>query len=458
MRPIRLGRALAAAATLLAVAPAGASAVGGHPKPNGHKHAGAISRCGVSLFAEDHLITTGESVQVFGALSCPGHTNAAAGQTVTLYEHSGGTPGVKIIGTAMTGPGGFYSIAPLPVTVDSFFYARVLGAQSATKRVKVAPQVTLSGPANGSQLFTGVRGGLRNRSRNAVTFTGTVTPAADEGAAVVLQRENATSNEQWHAIQRGIVGPGGAFSITHTFIVPGDANVRVVVRPHGKFTIHGQSSPLSYEISQAENPMLTINASADPVAYGQPVTLTGVLAGGASKSVTLEAHPRGVPGFTAVAKGMTNGSGEYKFLVPSALQNTHYRVTAAGINSADLYEGVRYVLTAGLSPSTVQSGQPVTFSGAVAPARIGHVVYLERQNVFGGGFHVVDIGTVSASATYAISHVVFGSGNEVFRVGIPGDPENQAASSSPFTVEVTPAPAASLHPVTPGVLPSEGQI
>jgi hypothetical protein len=428
-----------------------ASAAGKHPSPNGHKHAGAVSGCRVSLFAEDHLITTGESVQVFGALGCPGHTSAAARQTVTIFEHSGATPGFKVIGTATTGSGGFYSIAPLSVTVDSSFYASVNGARSAIKRVRVAPQVTLSGPSDGSQILTGVR--------NRITFTGTVTPAEDEGAQVILQREAAISNERWHVIQRGRVGPGGVFSITHTFIVPGDANLRVVVRPLGNLTVRGESPPLSYEISQAQNPKLTIHTSADPVAYQQPVTLTGVLAGGADQPVILEAHPRGNPPFTVVEKGTTNGSGEYKFVVASALRNTYYRVTGgAGITSAVLYEGVKYALTAGASPSTVQSGAPVTFSGTVAPAHVGHVVYLERQNAFGGGFHVVDIGTVTSTGTYAISHFVFGSRNEIFRVRVPGDPENQAASSSPFTIEVTPASAVSLHPVTPGALPSEGQI
>ena len=457
MRSIRLGRALAAAATLLAAAPAGASAAGGHPGVKGHRHAGAISGCSLSLFAEDHIITSGESVQVFGALSCPGGSSAAASQSVTIYEHTAGTPGFKVIATPTTGAGGFYSIPPLPVSLDSSFYATAVGGHSAIKHVKVTPQVTLSGPPDGAQLFTVAHN--RPGRRNLVTFTGTITPAADEGALVVLQREGATSNEEWHAIQRGSVGPGGVFSITHAFLVPGDANLRVLVRPRGRFTIRGVSNTLSYEISQAENPALTVNASADPVAYEQPVTLSGVLAGGASQPVTLEAHPRGGgPGFTVVAKGTTDGSGNYKFVVPAALHNTEYRVSGPRVNSTVLFEGVKYALTAGVSATSVQSGQPLTFSGTVAPAQIGHVVYLERKNASGVGFHVVDIGTVTSSATYSISHYVFGSGNEIFRIRIPGDPENMAAFSAPFTIAVTPAAAASLHPVTPGVLPSEGQI
>jgi hypothetical protein len=450
MRSIRLGRALAATATLLALAPAGASAAGAHSKVKVHRNAGAARGCHVSLFAEEPLISTGESVQVIGTLSsCPGGSGAAASQLVTIHEHSGGTPGFKVIATATTGSGGVYSIPAVPVAVDSSFFATVNGARSAIKRVKVAPQVTLKGPA-GSQIFTGVH--------NKVTFTGTVFPTGDQGAQLILQREAATGKEEWHAIQHGTVGPGGVFSITHRFLEAGDANLRVLVRPLGKFTFRGVSNELGYQISQAQNPKLTI-LSAGLVAYKQPVTITGMLEKGANQPVTLEAHPRGNPGFTVIEKGMTNGSGEYKFEIAAALRNTFYEVSASAVKSAVLYQGVQYVLsTPAVSKSTVSSGEAVTFSGTVTPAR-EHVVYLERQDAFGTGFHVVDVGIANASTgAYTITRRVAGSGKVLFRIRIPGDPENQGAVSSQLPVEVTPATATSLRPVAPSVLPSEGQV
>ena len=81
-----------------------------------------------------------------------------------------------------------------------------------------------------------------------------------------LQRENATSSEDWHTIGRGIVRSDGTYLIVHTFVDPGDANIRVVVRPHGRSHCAGVSNTLSYEISQAQNPRLTINSSSDPTA------------------------------------------------------------------------------------------------------------------------------------------------------------------------------------------------
>ena len=47
--------------------------------------------------------------------------------------------------------------------------------------------------------------------------------------------------------------------------MPGDANLRVVVRPHGLFGVRGISDTMSYVISQAQNPNLTLEASSDPI-------------------------------------------------------------------------------------------------------------------------------------------------------------------------------------------------
>jgi hypothetical protein len=87
------------------------------------------------------------------------------------------------------------------------------------------------------------------------------------------------------------------------------------------------------------------------------------------------------------------------------------------------------------------------------------VVYLERQNAGGTGFHVVQVGHVLPGSVYSIIHQVYVPGTKVFRIDIPGGPENGRAVSQPFTILVTPAPASSLAPEAPSnsSLPSEGQ-
>ena len=131
---------------------------------------------------------------------------------------------------------------------------------------------------------------------------------------------------------------------------------------------------------------------------------------------------------------------------------------AAGKSSAVLYEGVKDVLTAQVSATTVGAGQSLTFAGAVAPDHTGHVIYLERQNTTGGDFHVVQVARLKVGSAYSIAHTVYEPGVKVFRVKIPGGPENEGAASTPFTITVTPAPAAALLPEAPAnsTLPSEG--
>ena len=141
------------------------------------------------------------------------------------------------------------------------------------------------------------------------------------------------------------------------------------------------------------------------------------------------------------------------------MNSTLYRVKASGQKSAVLYEGVKDVLTAEVSPTTVQAGEALTFKGMVTPDQTGHIIYLERQNAAGTAFHVVQVGHVLPGSVYSIVHQVYVPGSKVFRVDIPGGPDNGRAVSQLFTVQVNPAPPSALTPEAPGnsSQPSEGQ-
>ncbi len=437
MRPIRLIPALVAAASLLALAPAGALA-----RP-------ASGNCRVSISVLERVITAGETVSVKGTPHCSGGASTAS-LPVAVYQHEATTPpALKLIGSPNTAP---FEVTSAPVSFDSAFYAVINGVRSASKKVRVGPQVVLNAPTafpEGAQLLTG--------RHNQVRFTGTVNPATttDNGAEVLLEREEATSNEEWHPIQAGKVKEG-AYSFLHTFVVPGAANLRVQVRPHGPFGARGISNALSYEISQPENPRLTILSKTDPAQYGQSVTLYGVVAGvTAPTAVTLLANTHSGTGFSPVASGMTDSTGNYSFTVPAVLQNTSYHVTTATVKSTVLFEGVKNVLAmTALPPATMLSGQTFTVSGVVTPPRPGHVVYLERENAFLHGFHTISVGTELAGGVFSISHTVNSSTKpEIYRIKVPGDPVLQAVSSAPFTTQVSPAPPGPLLPVAPVTLP-----
>ncbi len=384
-----------------------------------------------------------------------------------VFQHIPGTPGFGNVQSTTTDAQGFYQFqnAGGVVETNRVWHVQSRGAESPNREVRVAAQVTLSGPPEGTQILTGVA--------NKVTFTGTVTPA-DVGARVILQRQNALTGNEWHRIDSGVVEASGAFSIAHTFVVPGDANLRVLVRSQGR-NVASPSDVLTYEISQAQNPALTINASADPITYGQSVTLSGVLAG-ETGTVTLEAHTVHQPGWVQVAQVPTTSTGAYTFPPQTPVNSTFYRVKSGGappcppgaacpaiemINtSALLYEAVRYVLTAQVSATTVLEGQTLTFTGSVTPtpSRPGHVIYLERQNPSTHEFHVVQVSTLTPESTFSIPYQVYSTGTEVFRIHIPGGPDNGSAASQPFTIQVNPASATTLTPEAPSnsSTPAEG--
>ena len=494
MRISKLAPAIAAA-MLLAFAPAGAFATHGakhtshkhpnrhtnrhpshpaHPSHPGHpshpnvharQRAGASAKCRLSIQAAPRLVTVGEPTSVSGQLVCGGAP--APNQSVTVYEHSAGSGVTSIVGSPITEEKGDYQVTASGFMTNTQFFARSGNAQSAHRTVRVQVQVTPEPPTpeDGAQLFTAAgpfKGGARSTTRltNQVTFAGRVNPV-DTGAIVVLQRENATANEEWHRIGITTVNGSGKYLLKHTFGAPGDANIRIVVRPAGGVNAPGATTPVSYEISQAGNPLLTIKSSLDPITAGGSVTITGVVAGAKNQPITLLAHARGGT-FAPIATATTDANGNYTF-TQAPLTSTFYQVTSATTNSAVLFEGVKFSLgPPSLSASTVQAGQPLTVSGTVAPTRegriAGHAIYLERQNPSKIGFHVVEVGTVTAAGTYSITHTFFtATPGAVLRVKIPGDPENQGVGSAFFTMPVTAAPAFKLKPEAPGKLPSEGQ-
>jgi len=100
------------------------------------------------------------------------------------------------------------------------------------------------------------------------------------------------------------------------------------------------------------------------------------------------------------------------------------------------------------------------FAGNVTPDRTGHVIDLEREGA-PGTFHVVEVSVVTTGSAFSIEHTVYEAGTSIFRVRLPGDPQNSGGVSPPFTIVVAPASSASsIAPEAPGnsTLPPEGQL
>ncbi len=413
-------------------------------------------RCAVQAKVTPEALVAGEAATVIGSLECPTASDAGE-QAVSIYQRTVGTPGYTLVGSTTTETGGAYEFTTAPLVANSILYARSGAAHSRRTLVRVAPLLTLGGPPDGSDLLLASHridaGGAAQDAiaGNTITFSGTVSPD-DAGGRVVLQRE--TRGEGWRRIGLGQVSADGGYSITHTFHAAGEATVRTVVRVAG--LLAGASEPLSYEIEPRQNPRLTLNAStAGPLSYGQSLTLSGTAAGAANEQLTLLARS-GTGSFAPMAQITTDADGDYEVSLPAPQQSSYYRVLDARTHSSTIFAGVRPTLTAAVSAGKVAAGESVTFSGTVTPAHPGQVVYLERQNPGGVGFHAIASDTLGAGSGYSIEQVATGTGPQVYRVKVARDEETDAVSSEPFTVEVEPAPAAALQQQAPGgALPGE---
>ncbi|HWH12414.1 MAG TPA: hypothetical protein VG165_14895 [Solirubrobacteraceae bacterium] len=396
------------------------------PSPSG--------RHSISINVSENPVVAGDPLTIYGRLIGPND----AGRTVTLWHRVDPAARFTVVQRTTTDAAGFYAISRADgvVTSNRNWYVRSLNAQSRTVHENVYALVTLNGPPTGSTLETG--------PAHAVTFTGTASPF-QSGDTVLLQRQNsASTGDSWNTIGHARIGSGGGFSITHTFVDPGAASIRVLVRRDAR-NLASPSSVLEYQIDQAQNPALTVNVTPDPLTFGQSAAITGVLAGGVSQPVTLLAHTDG-QGYSPVAQVTTDAAGNYALGPRSPVNSTFYEVRAAGRTSAQVFEGVKDALSVSVSATTVTEGQTVTFSGGVGPDKTGHVIYLQRQDASGSGFHTLQVARVGAGSTYTIVHRVFDTG--VFRVLIPGGPENVGAAGAPIAITVTPAPATALPSVS----------
>ncbi len=377
----------------------------------------------ITITAAPNPIVSGDPVVIFGQLTAKNDSGAL----VRLFHRIAGQPRFTLIGTTHTSSTGSYefSRADGVVTTNRAWYVRANGVTSRIVRERVQALVTLSGPADGSTLLTG--------PAHPYTFSGTVNPAKG-GARVLLQRQDTSSGNHWNTIDKGRVGAGGAFAIVHRFSVPGDASIRVEIPADGKNAV-SDSSPLDYQIEQAQNAALTIDAATNPLPVGSTETISGTLQAGAGQLMTLLASTDDT-GYVPVATATADASGNYSF-TQAPINNTFYRVTGGGKSSSRLFVGVKDAITGAVSATTVAAGQSVTFSGSVTPNKTGHVIYLQRQNATGSGFHTIVVTTVGANSSYSIARTLYTGGTKVFRVLIPGGPDNQGAATAPVSITVT---------------------
>lgn len=270
-----------------------------------------------------------------------------------------------------------------------------------------------------------------------IAFTGTVAPA-DAGHRILLQRQAGLLGDRWVPIDGGFVSADGSYSIVHRFRVPGDRTLRTLLLPNRR-TLRSPSAPISITVQQLQVAGFTIGSSAQPIDFGQSVTISGTLTGGADTSVTLFAREEWRGRLHAIATGTTDATGAYSF-TQSPPRNTVYQVRVTSDlrqRTARLFQGVRDVVSLAASTDTATVGDVVTFSGTVQPNKSGHAILLLRLD--GGVWRTVAVARVGDGSTYSIPFTLAAAGAAQYRILIPGGPVNQRGLSSAVQVTANPS-------------------
>jgi hypothetical protein len=272
-------------------------------------------------------------------------------------------------------------------------------------------------------------------------FSGHVTPN-HAGERVLLQVQKGSSDD-WTTVDRGRIGPGSNYSISHAWRTPGGRDVRVRFRGDRRNTA-AVSDPVAITVQQTQVPGFTITTNDPIVSNGTQATISGVLDMPGTTTpqpgvtVQLFAHVPRVSPFKVVQSTVTGADGSYSITVQSTTNELYQARTASAPvrHSAVLFEGVQDVVNMSASSSTSTVGGQVTFSGDVSPGKAGHVIYLQKLGR-DSDWHTVKVGFVNANSTFQFGWTFGAQGSKEFRARITGGPVNVGGASTPVTIAVS---------------------
>jgi hypothetical protein len=414
-----------------------------------HRHHGPRHNHGLTINATPNPIIAGESVLIYGQLN----GSSPSGQTIRLYHRVNPSHVFTLIGTTTTDALGFYEFTRPDgiVTTNRSWFVRApalpgnVHSRTVDERVAALVSLTASPPPSVSGYDT----------NHPILFTGHVYPD-HQFERVYLQEQTGLNGDDWKTVDTGLLGPGSNFAIKYRFRRPGVRDVRVLFRRDAR-NIAGASDTLTVAVQQAQVPDFTINTSVPIIDEGSSATISGVLdltgttTPDPGVSVTLWGHADGQDYHTIGLPVVTGADGSYSFTVdPTA--NTVYNVRTTfrpppTRRAAQLFEGVRDVVSLNASTMTTVVGGTVQFTGTVSPDKAGHVIYLQRLGA-DGDWHNVATGIVKVNSTYSFGWTFGNTGSKEFRARITGGPENVGGASPPVTITVTLPPVMSLPPAT----------
>jgi hypothetical protein len=395
---------------------------------------------GLTINSTPNPIVSGQGVLIYGQLK----GSPVAGQPIVLYHRVGVQRHFTVIGHTTTDSFGFYKFTReegIVTTNRSWFVRGPNSSHSRTVHERVSALVSIAADKTAAD------------TRQPITFSGSVSPS-HAFQRVLLQAQTGPS-DNWHTLKAGRLDAGSHYSIAYRWAVPGDRDVRVVLRGDPRNT-RSESDAVTVTIQQAQVADFTINTSQPIIPIGSIVTISGVLdqtnttTPEPDTSVSLWARGPGQHKFHKLQDTMTATDGSYSFSQqPSTNDIYQVRTTLpANRHTASLFEGVRDVLALQATPTTTPVGAKVTFTGSVTPDKAGHLVYLQRLGS-DGDWHTVEVRVVRPSSTFQFRWTFGKAGTDKFRARIFSDNRNIGGASAPVTITVSGiAPVSTLPPAS----------
>ncbi len=209
------------------------------------------------------------------------------------------------------------------------------------------------------------------------------------------------------------------------------------------------------------NQGLTINATPNPIITGDGVLIYGQLNGANPGGQTIVLYHRINPAarFTVISTTKTNAEGFYDFTRAEGvvLTNRSWFVRApllpGNVHSRTVHERVAAALSITATPSSGDTGHPITFSGHVDPTgvHVGERVYLQELNPATDKWQTLSSGVIGAGSNYSIAHRFRAPGEYDLRALFNGDDRNIGATSDSVTVAIQQAqnPAFTINTSAP---------
>ena len=237
---------------------------------------------------------------------------------------------------------------------------------------------------------------------------------------------------------------GGSASLAVVTLVGGSHSLTATYTASGNFA--GSNSAAVTQTVNAASTRTTLSSSANPSAFGQPISLTATVSPVAPGAGTVGGTVTFKDGTTVLGTGnLTSGSAS--LLVATLAVGSHsltavYAATASygGSTSAAVTQTVKQSATStsvSVSPLTSVSGQPVTAVVTVSPVAPGAGIPSGTVSVLNGSTVLLTSSLSNGQVSTVMSTIPVGSYTLTLSYG--GDTNFTASVSPPFTVVVNQA-------------------